>query len=189
MNLSEKRFCIFGIQGSGKTVLMHHILRHYPKHLVVTPHHDEYKGCNRYLPTYKQYTGAAIEEINMVINKVVIPAAKKREISLFAIDEANTWTPNKQIMPRGIKDLNDNSRHYHLSFGVIARRPTQIHTDLVELAHHLFVFRLTGKNDYQYLESIVEGLGDVVRKLAPYHFALVDEHRNIEVIQPVPLRG
>ena len=54
----------------------------------------------------------------------------------------------------------------------MARRPVQFHTDIVELADFLFIFRLDGNNDYKYLENLHRGLGDMVRNLPEYHFAI-----------------
>jgi len=181
MKLQNKSFCIFGLKGSGKTVLMNYILSLFKNHLVVTPHKEDYVGRNRYLATYTQYSGAAIEEINLVINKVV----KLKKPTVFAIDEIGTWAPSMRPMPKGIADLCDNNRHYGIAFGCIDRRPTKINTNLVETADLLFLFRMTGKNDYQYLESIVEGLGDAVRSVPQYHFILVDENRDFKVMNPV----
>jgi len=183
MNLQNKSFCIFGLKGSGKTVLMNFILSIFRNHLVVTPHKEDYQGKNRYLAKYKQYSGAAIEEINLVVNKLV----KVKRPSLFAIDEMGTWAPTRRPMPKGIADLCDNCRHYGIAFGCIDRRPTKINTNLVETADVLFIFRMTGKNDHQYLESIVEGLGDAVRALPKYHFVMVDENNDFTVMNPVKI--
>jgi len=183
MNLEGKRFVIFGLQGSGKTVLAKHILRQYPKHLVYDTL-NEYHNFNRYIPSHRQYSAEAIAEINTVIKKLVIP----RRPSIFVIDEANRFCPNRRPLPEQISKLNDFNRHYGIGFGVIARRPAQLHTDLTELAHYIFVFKLKGLNDIKYLNGLVYGLGDAVMNLEPYHFALVDENREVKICSPIPLR-
>jgi hypothetical protein len=75
----------------------------------------------------------------------------------------------------------------NLGFGVIARRPVQLNTDLIELAHDLFIYRLKGKNDIAYLDELVDGLGAAVLSLKPYYFVHVNEFRDFEVCEPVAM--
>ena len=183
LDLKGRRFAILGLQGSGKTVLAKWILKHYPRHLVYDPL-KEYVGFNRYLPQHRAYTYSAIEEINLAIQKLVFKNVGK--LDLFIIDEANRYCPTRRPLPDSVGQLNDFNRHMNLGFGVIARRPVQLQTDLVELAHDLFIFRLKGKNDIAYLDSLVGGLGNEVLKLPPYHFVRVNEFRDFEVCSPCP---
>lgn len=186
-DLSDKRFAIFGLQGSGKTVLAKHILRSQPAHLVFDVK-DEYQGLNRYKVQYRDEQG--IPELEAVIDKLVIPTEL---IKLFVIDEANRYLrPKPTPLPPAVLNLNDFSRALPptmkaLSFGCIARRPVQLHTDITELAHYLFVFNLKGKNDTQYLDDLVHGLGDTVATLPEYHFVIVAPNRTFQVHEPVPL--
>ena len=104
--------------------------------------------------------------------RVIIFARKVGETwkpELFVIDEANRYIyPKPTRLPKPVADLVDYGRHWNTSFGVVARRPVQFHTDLIELADVVFFFQLPGKNDNAYLESLHTGLGDTVRNLAPY---------------------
>jgi DNA helicase HerA-like ATPase len=184
MDLKGRRFAVFGLQGTGKTNYAKWVLQHYPRHLVYDPLKD-YQGFNRYLPANRSYTLAAIEEINTVVDRLVFKNVGK--LDLFVIDEANRYCPNKRILPAKIGELNDFNRHMNLGFGIVARRPVQLNTDLVELAHDLFIFRLKGKNDIAYLDSLVDGLGNAVLSLPRYHFVHVDEFRDFEICNPVEL--
>lgn len=183
VDLRNKRFCIFGLQGSGKSVLVKALLKEV-KDSIVYDVLKEHKGFNRYLVTYRQRSDAAIAELNRFVNEVVIGS---HQIRLFILEEANRYCPPKPVpLPDSILDLNDFQRHENIAFGIVCRRPTQLHTDLVELAHFLFVFHLAGKNDYAYLEAISEGLGEAARKLPDYHYCLVYPDRHFEVKKPVP---
>lgn len=108
------------------------------------------------------------------------------KLQMFVIDESNTYLhPKPSPLPTGIVALNDRSRHENLSFGCIARRPSQLHSDIVELAHYIICFGLRGVNDVRYLDSINRGLGSAVANLPQYHFIVVDERRNWQVYKPV----
>jgi len=182
MDLKGRRFALLGLQGSGKTVNAKWILRHYPRHLVYDPL-KEYVGFNRYLPTYREYSLEAIAEINAAIQRFIFE--KEGKLDLFVIDEANRYCPTRRPLPETIGQINDFNRHMNLGFGVIARRPVQLHTDLIELAHDLFIYRLKGKNDIAYLNELSDGLGEAVLSLQPYHFVHVNELRDFEICAPV----
>jgi len=107
---------------------------------------------------------------------------------MFIIDEANRFIkPKPTPLTQAVADMNDWCRHpqFNLSIGYIARRPTQINTDIVELCDYLFIFQLGGKNDIRYLNELRDGLGDVVLNLSPFHFALVYPNRTWRVFNPV----
>ena len=70
-----------------------------------------------------------------------------------------------------------------MSAGFISRRPCQLNQDLTELADYIFIFRLTGKNDLNYLDEIVTGLGDAVRSLGQFEFVLVHPDKHFEICQ------
>ena len=184
-DLKGKRFVIFGLQGSGKTVLLKHILKSEPAHLIFDVKH-EYQGFNRYVVRYRDDRG--IPELDALINQVVIPT---EHVKLFAIDEANRYLKPRVPMPPAALNLNDFSRRLPptnkaLSFGCIARRPVQLHTDITELAHFMFCFNLRGKNDCEYLNAISAGLGDAVATLAEFHFVIVSPNRSYLIHPPVP---
>lgn len=187
--MSDKRFAMFGLQGSGKTNLAKHLLRSQPAHLVFDVK-NEYQGLNRYKVRYRDEKG--IPELEAVIDKLVVPTEL---IKLFVIDEANRYLRPKPIpLPPAVLNLNDFSRRLPptnkaLSFGCIARRPVQLHTDITELAHYLFIFNLKGNNDIRYLNELVHGLGDVVATLDEYHFVILAPNRTYQIHEPVPLQA
>jgi len=178
IDLTNKRFVILGLQGSGKTILAKHLLSKTKKHLVYDVV-KEYKGFNRYIPTDRN----SKEELESFIQVLVFKRVKP---SLLIIDEANRYLePKPTALPLGISELNDLSRHIGISWGVICRRPVQLHSDMMELAHYLFIFNLRGKNDISYLDTILPGLGDTVANLKPYEFAVVSDNREITVHEPL----
>lgn len=180
IDITNKRFCILGLQGSGKTELAKHLLRGSSNHLVYDPL-QEYDGFRRYVPDDRN----SIDELTLCIQKLVVAKLKP---DLFLLDEANRYCPPKpHPLPMGIAELNDWSRHMSLSWGCICRRPVQLHSDLMELAHYLFIFVLKGKNDGMYLDSILPHLSDTVASLPDYHFAVVAENRSVSIHAPIPI--
>jgi len=187
VDITNKRFCILGLQGTGKSVLVKYFLKN-TKACIVYDVQKEHYGFNRYIVSLKQVRkyepdDPAIRELNRFIDRVVVGSG---QIRLFIFEEANRYCPSKRPLPNSVLTLNDDQRHLKVGFGVIARRPTQLNTDLVELAHYLFIYRLPGKNDIEYLESIAEGLGETVRNLKDFHFVVVLPDRRYFVHEPVP---
>lgn len=179
IDLSDKGFCMFGLRGSGKSTLCKHILSSTPNHIVYDPMGD-YDGFRHYRPDDRE----SVSELSDLVKGVVIP----QKPDLFIIDEANAYIqPKPTRLPPGIGDLMDYGRHWGMAVGYVARRPVQFHTDLVELSDYLFFFKLSGKNDYRYLEDLHEGLGDAVRALAPFHFVCLSGGNEVTVHSPVVL--
>ena len=185
------------MRGSGKSWFVKSVLESTPDHLIYDPL-KEHTGYNKYTPSDR----TSIDELCKVIEGPVIKGVKVTEDNkhmfptrrveetwkpeLFVIDEANRYIyPKPTRLPKPVADLVDYGRHWALSFGVVARRPVQFHTDLIELADVVFFFHLPGKNDHQYLESLHVGLGDTVRNLPPYHFVGFSHGSEITVHAPI----
>jgi len=183
MDLTNKRFCIFGLQRSGKTELTKHILRGVPNHFVYDPL-DEYDGFNRYKPDDRN----SIPELSDCIQKLVIPRVKP---DLFIIDEANRYIlPKPTPIPAGVDELNDWAGHMGLSWGAICRRPVQFHSDITELAHVVFFFILQGRNDSSYMDDLLPNLSTTVSTLPQHHFAILETGsagRVVSVHSPIPI--
>ena len=188
-DISNKRAAIFGLQGSGKSELGKCLTRTVRAHIVYDVHH-EYKGFNRYLvenkrPNLRDKNDPAIAELNALVDKVVLSSG---QIRLFTLDEANRYCPNHYPLPSSILVLNDDNRHDRIGFIAIARRPAQLNTDLTELAHYLFIFSLTDRNDFAFLEDTAVGLGEAVKKLKQYHFVIVHPDRHFEIHPPISIK-
>jgi len=197
MDLASKGWCVFGLRGSGKSWFVKSVLETTPDHLIYDPL-KEHVGYNKYTPTDR----TSIDELCTVIDGPVVKGVKVTEQNksmfptrrvgetwkpeLFVIDECNRYVfPHPTRMPQQVADLVDYGRHWNLSFGVVARRPVQFNSTLVELADHVFFFQLPGKNDHAYLESLHSGLGDTVRALPPHHFVAFSHGTEITVHAPI----
>ena len=104
----------------------------------------------------------------------------------MVIDEANRHCPPKPSpLPAAVADLNDQCRHYLMTAGFIARRPSQLNQDLTELADYIFIFRLTGINDIKYLNNTVSGLGEAVQGLEKHGFIQVNPDKSYNIMEPI----
>lgn len=179
--LDNKRFIIIGPPGSGKTELAKSILATTPEHVVYDPL-DEYKEFTRWVPRDRD----SKEELEMFITRYVRPKAPR----LFLIDEANRYIePKPTRLTQEVSAINDFARHWDLAWGLVTRRPSQFHSDVVELAHFLFVFGLHGKNDRRYLDDLVQGLGDQVDALPEFHFLILQNGRVLGIHAPVACKN
>ena len=197
MDLASKGWAVFGLRGSGKSWFVKSVLESTPDHFIYDPL-KEHAGYNKYTPTDR----TSIDELETVIKGPVIKGIKVTEENksmfptrrvgetwrpeLFVIDEANRYiAPHPKPMPQSVADLVDYGRHWGCSFGVVARRPVQFNSTLVELSDHVFLFNLPGKNDHAYLESLHSGLGDTVRNLPAHHFVAFSHGSQITVHSPI----
>jgi len=186
IDLRGKAAVIFGLRGTGKSTLVNTILEVYGQKALYydtvweapdTMTYDIYRPKNRY----------AVDEYESVI-KAIIPTNINQipKYRLFATDEANRFCPSKPAqLPSAVADLNDQCRHYLMTVIFIARRPSQLNQDLTELADYIFVFKLTGKNDLDYLKNLVTGLDDAVRSLGEHEFVVVNPDRSYAISNPV----
>lgn len=178
IDLVNKRFTITGLPGSGKTELAKFLLRHTEQHLVYDPM-QEYQGYNQYIPTNRN----SEEELSTMILKMVIPWKPR----LFLVDESNRYIrPKPHPLPEGVEDLNDRSRHYGISWGLVFRKPSQLNTDVSELCHYHFVFSLQGRNDKRWADAYHQGLGKVMADMKPFHFLVLQAHGEYYVHDPIP---
>jgi len=109
----------------------------------------------------------------------------KPEYKMIIFDEASRIFPTMRPLRPAFRSFLDVYRHYDKSMGFICRRPTQLYADIVELSHYLFIFRLVGKNDTAYLNSIAAGLGDMVNQLMPFEFVVVTPDRRYWKNNPI----
>lgn len=180
LNLTNKIWCIFGLNGTGKSYLSKYIAKNYSAVFfdVLNEHSKEFDS---YVPNHKNYPEIAIE-FDQFLTKI----QGHKKWNMIIVDEASRVFPNMRPLRPVMRSYIDVFRHTNQnSIGFICRRPTQLFTDLVELSHYLFIFKLTGKNDVQYLNFITSGLGDTVSQLEKYHFVLVKEDRTYQICQPV----
>ena len=185
MRFERKTWAVFGLKGSGKSTLAKTIAYTYRENCL---YYDTLKEVPKDAPihAYKPKNNQDVTELEDII--AALKGMGARRYKMFIIDEANRFCPPKpHPLPQGVADMNDWCRHpqYALSVGYIARRPVQINTDLTEICDYLFIFQLAGVNDIKYLDSMRAGLGEAVRALPPYHFALVHPDRTWEICAPV----
>ena len=179
IDLTNRSFVICGQKGTGKSWLIKSILDSTPDHLVYDPL-KEHTGYTRYIPEDRD----SAEELSDMINGIVIPKRK----SLFIIDECNKYCrPKPSRLVHGMSELLDFSRHYGCSWGAVMRRPVQVHSDVLELAGVVFAFQSSGKNDFSYYEDLCVGMGDAVRALPPYHFAILQNGRDLSIHAPIEM--
>lgn len=190
MKLKNSHTMLFGLKGSGKSNWLQYVLREhadkYRSHLLydVCREHAEVPG-GRYIPTHRRGDDGR-DELDRVLGALVTDADRDRRPELVAVEEVSRFCSARSPPPAALYDLIDLNRHLGVGLIGVARRPAQVHADLVELADNLIIYRLTGKNDYRRLEEEVEGLGDAVRGLSEYQYVLVGPDRHYQVHAPVP---
>ena len=186
MDLTGKTGCIFGLKGVGKSTLADTLLTQYEQNALYYDTLSEAPETSIY-DIYQPKNRFSVAELEVVIKAIVPPNANiLPKYKMLIIDETNRFCPPKPSpLPPMVGDLNDLCRHYLMTVIFIARRPSQLNQDLTELADYLFIYKLTGKNDIQFLENTVSGLGDAVKSLGKFEFVLVNPDRTFEVCEPI----
>lgn len=184
MILIPKSTVIVGMKGSGKSTLAHFIASQPQYRTLVYDTIYEFPHDHNKYDVYRPKDRYSVDELTHTIKTQI---KGKHKYNLLIVDEANRYIPGGgKPLDRDIVDLNDIQRHPPYEIGTIwmARRPTQLHPDVVGLADNLICFLLTGRNDVDYLNDIKRGLGDEVASLQP-HYAIVFSKGQLDYIPPV----
>lgn len=185
IDLRGKQWLTLGLKGRGKSNFNKWLLQQRPRHFVFDPM-DEYpdsQGYNQYVPQAKR-GDQAVQELDLFIDEVIKENSSK--LDYLVVDEVNRFHTKGGTLDGAVGELLDLNRHWDIGVGTIARRPTQVHTDIREMSDYIFIFGLTGRSDMKTLEDMATGLADAVRELGPYQFVMVDPSREIHTMQPVP---
>jgi hypothetical protein len=154
---------------------------------------DEYKdrwGFNQFIPTKKRSNA----ELDRFIDQVIKPS--KDAFDMMVVDECNRYHKKNGNLTGPVAEITDwGTSHWNLGAIFIARRPSQVHTDIIELADYLFIHRLTGDNDMKKLRSIHPDLPAEVQKISgpegkgeypQYSCIMVKPGNTFEVIDHIP---
>lgn len=189
------RKMIVGLQGSGKTELAKKMIKETTskgKNVLVIDILNEYNNkklgkIDIYVPENSVYP---VAEVDTLINNYILKPyfeTGKQPYSLIVFDEATRYFQNKIPLPQSMGYINDMARHLKLDIIVIARRFTQVNTDLVELSHKLYIFNQTGINDIKRLNELSIGLGDTILNIPKYYYVEVDQWRKYKIMPPIKL--
>jgi len=189
------RKTIVGLQGSGKTELAKKMIKQktaFNKKVLVVDILNEYNNkalgkIDIYIP---DNSVNPVAEVNQLITNYILNPyfeTGKQPYSLIVFDEASRYFQNKIPLPQSMGYINDMARHLNLDVITIARRFTQLNTDLVELSHNLYIFIQSGINDIKRLNELSMGLGDTVLNLPRYHYIEVDQWRKYNIKPPIKL--
>lgn len=189
------RRVILGLQGSGKSVLARHFVNGYSRRGVkplVIDYMNEYDGVGHTAFRINDRVIPQLEVEYALHTLIIEPKAKGLPLSkrygLLVCDEAPRYFPTKKPLPPAMAEINDVGRHYGLATICVGRRAVQMHTDITELAHRIYLFRQTGINDLKRCDEWKENLSDIVRDLKPYHFIELNmESGEVLLHRPLPL--
>lgn len=191
VNLDNKLISIFGLHETGKTHMAKHIAENYSTAVFdVLGEYDETKYDiwevqNDGYPEVQQEFDSFLEFLR---NQ---KAQDNGDWDMLICDEASTVHPNKKSMPSTMNNFLNYYRHpveekgWDMGGIFLARRPARVNTNIVELSRYLFIFRVTGKNDVKYLNSISSGLGDMAKDLEGHEFILVNPNRTYKKMNPI----
>jgi len=193
----DQRITVVGLQGSGKTELtkklIQDIYNNTGRRCLIVDLMDEY-DLPASVATICRIKNKAqpVNELETIIQKLIIdPCHKgvsiKKRYAALIVDETPQYWRSAHPLPPCAALLNHTMRHYNIGLICISRRFVQMHVDIAELSHELYIFRQTGANDLKRLSGIAAGLDDAVRQLQKYQYVHVDEERNFRICDPIPL--
>jgi len=161
-DIQGKKVGVFGLQGSGKTVLAKEIIRRkFKAPIVYSPHSHEWRDELVYLYKAKDM----LAELDAFFRKC-IEWAKNDKIDCVVVDEADLLFRNNFALPQNVLDIFANHRHYPEGRGVsllfISRRPQDLPTMFVEASYLNVVFKLEGDNVKKKFNNIRGEFGDKI---------------------------
>lgn len=106
---------------------------------------------------------------------------------ILAIDEADGFFPNRQMLTPIETDYINIGRHYGIGAILITRRLSMLNTNVISNANKVFIFKLWSPADLNYLASADLGhLIPYVTGLKNYHFLSIDtDNGEIQVNEPI----
>ena len=193
--MGNRRFVVVGRPGEGKSFwIKNYLIPQYDYVLVVDPLH-EYRQTNQCDVWQVENRSAPQAEVEKVIDDFLLkPYEMKkqgRNVKLYEIvvfEEASRYAPSRTPLPPKMATLNDVARHMDLDLAFCARRFSQLHTDLTELASTTVIYNQTGVNDLQRCDELISGLSEEVKRLPKYHYIQV-ERGEYRVMPPVADKG
>ena len=180
LDLKGKRVCIVGLQGSGKSYLTKYLLRNFKKVFIIDP-------MNEYQIVDKDKNRIRIVIKEDFIPDIVYDTIENTNLDLLLVDEISRYAPSRKSHNLRLRNFADACRHAGTTFIGVARRPGQVFTDYVELAHYIFIFRLRGRNDSIWLANQAADLPTTVHGLEQYHFVCLYPDRSYKVFEPVKI--
>jgi len=157
MDFHNHKVVIFGIQGSGKTVLAKHIMRGFKKPMVYKINQDfNNEQCYLYKPT------DVYGELDSFIKWF-----NKSDHDLLILDEADLFFSSNFSLAKypNLNDLAINHRHYNKTLVLISRRPQDIPTKIVESCKVQFWFKIEGANVQRKLQEIDPRMLELMEQL------------------------
>jgi hypothetical protein len=188
MKLKGRHTAVFGLKGVGKSTWVQYMMglpqfRH--SHLVYDVCREHSGTLTTYVPRHRSGDEARAE-LDGAVERLVTQQERDMRPDVLVVEEVSRFCGPHSRPPPALYELIDLARHYDVGLVTVARRPAQVHSDLVDLADNSVYFRLTGKNDRRALDRTLDGLSDVVRNLPKYRFARVTGDMRVHVHDPVP---
>lgn len=180
LDLTGKRICVLGLQGSGKSYLAKYLMDRYKRIFIIDPM-NEYHNIDR----DKKRVRIVIKD--EIIPDVVFDTIENTHLDLLIVDEMSRFAPSRRTINPRLRNFADVCRHppTPTTFLGIARRPGQVFTDYIELAHYIFIFRLRGRNDSIWLANQATDLPTTVHGLKQFEFVCLYPDRTFKVMSPV----
>jgi len=167
LNLKNKKMLIAGIQGSGKTYLAKWISRNF-KTAVYTPHINEWNEESVVIYKSLDFVREAHIFFQLLKNW-----AKTGKIELGIIDEADMiFRGHFDVLPKIMRDVVINHRHYNLALIFITRRPQDLPTRLWSICENLALFQIESPQAIRLYNNIYMDMGEMVRELSEHYFIL-----------------
>lgn len=187
---ANDRVMIVGITGSGKSVLLRHLLKIYKeqgvKFVLYDSQHQHGDLASIENPedknvVYQPEIVDSVEEFEKICSLVW-----KRRNVVLAIENLDFYsTPQKPQSP-SFKKLIHLGRMKGIGLLMTTRRIADVHKSPCSQVKHWFIFRTFLPNDVKYLRQFVGKTADDAMTLDPYQF-IYWSFGKVQICQPIPL--
>lgn len=181
-DIIEKKICIFGTGGTGKTVFTKQLWNKFKTPLAYDINGDfsKCKGGIAYVPQN------VTTEFKQFLN-FYKQANAKRKIDAIFFDDADAYLDYEVMNDDFFTDLVIRHRNYYkVSLIFIGKKPQNLPTKIVENSHIQIIYNVEGLNAIKRVSDIHQDIGNMLEQLKPYHY--IEKVENSKPIIQKPVR-
>jgi len=178
----DQGIVIAGMKGCGKTTVARHILAKIPRKRIWDPL-GQYVDLGSYKPKSGHF--GTIEEFSFFIEQCL-----KEKNVFIAVEECEQFAGHGKQLDE-LLNVITMGRNFGCGYMLITRRPVGANVTAFELADHVLIFRLRGRNDRRFVEEFLSDeyadLAAEICHLQKYEFVYVNPDNVAKKMPPIDL--
>lgn len=164
-NVKQTKFCVVGMQGSGKTHFTKSIIKLFKNPLVYGVYPFEWENESKKIKMFVPNDLTLIAFNDFAGNLIKEQVENKTYDCLF-IDDADLFFKNNFDLYPNINRLFISQRQLGLTLIFASKRPQNLSTKVYENSDFLIIFAVEGVNVKKYLRNLHEDMEELLKNLS-----------------------